>query len=213
MVLSLGVVAPAWATPLPPGGSVTPATISFSVPKGSVLASATINYTFGPGQNGTLREEVINVGGKLDFLYQVTQTGKGVTTLSTGSSFKGTNLDVFQAKTIGGAGVKFNTGNAQVNPETRSADGASVTFNFSPSVKNQNHSYIQILETNSVNFTKGSLTLTSSSGATTSIPGLFVPVAVPEPATIVLWCALFGGVVLVATRKKWMNLARLPMRC
>jgi len=207
VAMCLGVAAPVSATPLPPGGSVTPATTTYNVAKGSVLAAATINYTLGPGMNGTLREEVVKESsGKLDFLYQFTQTGKASVTMSTGSSFKGAALDVFQAKTITGAGVKFNAGSSKVSTESRSADGSTLSFTFSPPVKNSMASYIQILKTNALKFTTGTFTVTGSNGASTTITGLFVPIAVPEPATIVMWCALFGGLVLAATRKNWKRL-------
>jgi hypothetical protein len=118
-------------------------------------------------------------------------------------------LDVSQTPSIIHVhGITFSAGRSPAATASRSADGSTVTWSFplpSP-VSNQHASFIQIVSTNSTGFTVGNITFTSATGATVTVTGIFVPLPVAEPATILMWAGVFGGLILAGTRKKWLRL-------
>src|SRR5437868_4247375 len=92
--LLLGLTASTKAVPLPPGGTTG---VPTGTAIGSIIDSATFNFSFS-GKTGTLQEEVVRTAsGKLDFLYQVTFTsGSGSIASLTVGNLTGLSTSVFQ---------------------------------------------------------------------------------------------------------------------
>jgi hypothetical protein len=219
-LLLLGAV-PARAEPLLPGQTINPVpgggASTFTIPSGShIVANGTLNYAFSSGGTtymGTLREEVVKLSsGTLDFLYQFTATGSNPPNQMNGPSsvtlnaFNGVSTDVSQAQKISGPGVTFGTGKADYTSASRStAPGTSITFDMASALNPKTSpAYTIVVATNATSFdNKGTAT---APGFTGTLQGVYEALPAPEPATLILWAGVFGGMALVgairARRKK-----------
>ncbi len=179
----------------------------------SPLAAVTLDFKNGAGTTvATLREEVVkdSVTGRLDFLYQVTRTGGGDITAFSATGFHGVLTDVYQVQkvTLGNpGGVSFNSGTTAADTDMRSSlvtdDGNTIAFNLTGALPSGKSTYVQIVKTNSTDYNRNGTATLSPSGF--SVSGVLAPVAVPEPATLVLWggicVGLLGGVVWCRRRR------------
>jgi hypothetical protein len=201
MILTLAVAAGvlcgfqnAQATPLLPGTPEFPGQPIVGVDNSAFLAGATLQANTGklafatPGATiGTLQEAVYReVGGTLDFLYQVeTASGDPVVRL-TATSYTGSTTDVGQTAAFG---VFTDVGTLQAGTADRSASGNTVGFDFRPiALAPGFDSYVLIIRTNATSFKAGNMGVTD--GGTANKTG-FAPS--PEPASVVLLGSCFAG--------------------
>jgi len=215
-VLSLfAFSSPAWATALAPGGTAVPAA---TVESGTVVASSTTTYSFGGGADtGTVRQEVVvQAGGNLDFLYQVSVAKGDVATLS-GSNFSdgvSFSTDVYEAaSTSGVTGNIMATGTQKVAPnaDSRSASGKVVNFPFSSAVGVGVTSFVEIVKTNATTFDSGGNTGFLDDSPPGSASPFFEPAGspTPEPSTFVLLSGTMIGLGVGAYRRRKNRIAKV----
>lgn len=197
-LLALVAVAPASATVLNAGDSKAIDQANYSTTGATIVASSTLNYNFtqaGPTRAGTLRQQVVRLAdGKLDIMYQFTQTGGPGLSAFTLNAFKSVFTDVTQAEFVTGPGVTFGQGKTTVATATRSGGiGESIQFDLSQAIGGgKSPVYTVIVHTNSTAFdTSGSLTLPGFSGV--QVFGVYSALPIPEPTTVVLWGGAFVG--------------------
>ncbi|MHB1424368.1 MAG: hypothetical protein ACYC3I_14435 [Gemmataceae bacterium] len=220
----------AWATPLPPGGSVSPSIVNGTgVSSGfTILAdsgwqsSSTGNPAFGGG-TGQVREIVVsgdtnNPSKGLDFIYQLQNTSSTSSAVSLAAlnafTYGSFSTDVVAANP--GASSFSNSGNSFSAPTTgggsnptsatRSSNGTEVSFNFGSSGNGTlapgSYSDLLIVRTNAPNYSAGIFDF--SDGGTSSQLNGFDPAAAPEPASVILLagCLACLGVAGVWPRRK-----------
>jgi len=183
--------APARATVLGPGGTVTAPNPTFgpiAYSGGTVLVSvaneAPVVFS---GIDGTLTTEVIREsGGTLDFLYQIVAASSNTTNIQrvTATSFGGFSTDV----QWGTAGTPFSTPTmaGTVASADRSLDGTTVGWSFtSAGVAAGQESYVLIIKTNATSYTTGS-TFAIDGGIMSfnSYAPSGTVASVPEPSTL-----------------------------
>jgi hypothetical protein len=198
------ISAPAHATALPPGSTVTPGTFATNpvTDTGNVVL-ATTNGT----ATGTLNGATLNVSytawvvqvnnaadlrttdlgqqsaGNLDFVYQFTNLPSSSTVVESTSHFN------FGNSVSNGVGVDYYApGATNVPPNLASrgtVDGATVKFNFlgSGDVNPGQTSTVDVIETRATNFTIGNYTFQDGVTINTNA---YQPAVIPEPTTMVL---------------------------
>jgi hypothetical protein len=197
-VIVAGVLAaaPAHATSLAPGGSVTTPNASFGPiaygNSGTVLASfvnEAPTFSSTPSFTGTLTTEVIKEsGGTLDFLYQITAA-----TTNTTNIHRVTANDFTNALTnvqFGTAGFSFVAPtNSMMSGADRSSDGSTIGWSIVPAgssggVAPGEISQVLIVRTNAITFTTGN-TFAIDGGIMSF--NSFAPLQfVPEPSSLAL---------------------------
>jgi hypothetical protein len=197
IVAGILAAAPAHATVLAPGGSVTTPDATFGPiaygGAGTVVASFVSEApTFStPGFSGTLTTEVIQQGsGTLDFLYQITAATTNTTNIhrvtATDFSLAGLTTNV----QFGTAGFSFVAPtNVMMSGADRSGDGSTIGWSIVPAgssagVSPGQTSYVLIVKTNAVSFKAGSTF--AIDGGIMSFKS-FAPLqlqSVPEPSTL-----------------------------
>lgn len=187
------------ASLLPPGTVAAP---DFPVANpAALLASTTAPFT-APTFTGTLTAAVYTsapdptntacpAGGCLDFYYQVTNNTGSATSLDRLSNFffGMTIVDAafrITAPTLNAPG--FVAGTHAPILASRSTDGDTVTFTFSPPTSNRvfpgETSNIVVIRTNATNFTTGYTSVIDGGAAT--VVTYSPSAAVPEPASLLL---------------------------
>jgi len=199
--IALLVLAPsAKANVLLPGGTVAPD--APNVNGGIIADTGWQNFSY-PGTTGEVLELVVadNTNpygaGDMSFIYQVQITGGGhpaVVTLS-GYDYTGWQTDVQAGCEVGDALLPCAGSTMPVNV-TRTADGSSVNFNFTPELGAGMWSYSLIIATDATSIVPGSIGVQDGGGTTANgyAPG------VPEPATLSL--IGMGLLSLLGLRKK-----------
>lgn len=187
----------AFATLLPPGGTVTPNATSLT---GLILADSVKPFSFA-GDTGTMEESVVQStsgnpfgAGDLSFLFQVS-VSTGVVEHLTDTSFAGFSTDAMYDATAGGA--SYVNGNDAPTEADRAVDGSVVSFDFPGAAgitSTTGPSYTLIINTNALFYQPGTVGLIDGGGET--LPG-YEP-AVPEPATAMV---ALVGLPLLARRR------------
>jgi hypothetical protein len=201
-VALLAVAVPsAWATPLPPGGTVSGSASGNVLPTytGTVTASvpfqnASFAFQSQSGENiGFVSSAVVkSASGGLDFIYQVNVSLGRITGLAIGS-FGNITTDVFQ--TLDNSNLhntnQYFPGNVSVASYDRSSGtGNTIDVAFSGSgVGAEQASFLVIVHTNSSSYTLSQLKVTSMG----QFLGIQTLAPVPEPATILLWTVTLVG--------------------
>jgi hypothetical protein len=202
--LLLSFSAPARADLLP-GGSGSPDTtldLSGLTLLASGSASGSSSGAFGT-VDWTLTDAVfrdsknIYGAGDLDFMYQIAFTGTGAVSTVGVSSFAGFSTDAGYTASGGSLpGGVFVDGILYPFQDSRSADGAAVTFAWS-NYGSENTTYnLVIVETNATSYdSNGVASVTANAVDPTA--SIFEPVAatVPEPG---MFAPLAGGLLLLA---------------
>jgi hypothetical protein len=194
--LAVGAVG-AHATPLPPGGVVTPVVV-IPFPGGTQLDSVYYANVGLADTRTNIRVAVYrNAGGTLDFYYQVTNVSPvppgDILRALTASSFTGFTTDVWAISNGAAiacsacAGGTFLTGSQDPASADRSPSGSVVGFNFPiPAgfgIDPGETSLVLLISTNATNYTAGFVSILNS-GTTTR--EAFQPAAAPEPASLAL---------------------------
>jgi hypothetical protein len=203
------------ATSLPPGGSVTPETgsVSFS----SVVDSKQVSYSF-KGNTGVIAEAVVvdSVTGNYDFVYQVQPSAGTVFNIklagynNVGGPASGNNLNVFQQTSpITTPNAGFVTGDVALTNAARSnGSGDNVNWTYAGSGSSVgNPSELVVFQTNVQAYQKNEQAVITFDSGGTSNPSdrlIFAPRggAVPEPASLLIWSGVAGGLGLFAWRKR-----------
>jgi len=187
---------------LPPGSGPTAPDV-FASETGTLLATQTGSFSYGSGLtaiSGNYREQVYReASGTLNFVYQFSATsGTGEVTRFTVTNFAGFTTDVgYLTSTPSG----FSAGTAIPATVDRSPSGATVGFNFSPSVTAGTTTVPLIVVTDATNFTASNVNFID--GGVSSQPGFGPAPSVPEPASFMLLAGMMmGGAGLAYRRRK-----------
>ena len=214
--LGLAAIVPstfAASVPLAPGTGTPVLFDNGNLPASGLVASGsfTVTNTFNPNETATALERVYNVGGLLDFFYQITNTSPAP---PTGDSFNEVVLDFFKpyftAVAYDSNGSLVNTkpqnGALLGNVVTRSLGGDSLNFFFilaaggdGALVPGATTDWLEI-DTSAQTFdTKGTISVADGGVAITG--GAFEPAgpSVPEPMTM----GLFGGGLALLGVARW----------
>jgi hypothetical protein len=214
VVLSILNASHAWATSLPPGGSVTPSLVSGTGVSSGYTILANTGWESISTSDGTakVREIVVkgdtnNPYGGLDFIYQMHNTS-GNNSGNNLSALNAINFGSFQTDVIAanphatsfsdGGNSFLKPGGSGYNPTgaTRSNDGSQVSFNFGTSGNAKltpgSKSDLLIVRTDASNYTTGSITFTDDGGGTSGSAGGFTA-STPEPASVFLLAGCLAG--------------------
>ena len=195
-------------TPLPPGSTVV--ITAGSLNPYLVLASETHTVTTGPLAGTVVFSEVIaeKIPGSphnvfdtshLDFVYQVTPPASDI------KGLKSVSVASFKGLTVSTAVEYLGPGNYKPVSATRTADGNTVSFGFTPTTKLPVQPYTELLVVHTNvgtkalglgNATFGDLTTSGSLGH------VFSPSAVPEPGTLLLGCVAIPGLAFCYIRNR-----------
>lgn len=164
---------------------------------------------------GSLTEAVVrNVGGTLDFYYQITNNAGSTSSLerNINSAFASTappgfTTEVFYRTDNAGLGSLFSAGSPSAVPLTadRSANARRVGFTFSGIAPGET-SRILVIRTNATTFTNGVSLISDDlilGEGTFDAVGSFQPAAaaIPEPASLVLLSSAFAAAGYVARHR------------
>jgi hypothetical protein len=201
---SLAGVSGAAVVGLSPNTGVTSIPSDGSTFTGTFAASTTVTLvnTLNPTESASVTEQVYRSGGTLDFYYQITNTGTGdaLNTVELGK-FTGTTTSVAYLTSNGGTIVPVNAPGANV--ASRTATGDLINFFFQSAGSGGQFpagtttDYLEV-DTNATLFDVGGFGAAIDGGAAQG-PGLFEPVAVPEPASLGLLAV--AGAAAVGRRR------------
>lgn len=179
-VATLAFVSSAKANVINPGQTVAPDAIAT---KGTILQdTGLMPFTLADGTSGTVAELVVQdtaspyASGDYSFVYQVTVSSGNVGAI-TGYNYAGFLTDVEAGVGCGGSVTCSGTQNAPTSA-SRTADGGTIQFNFSPFVVAGQNSESLIIATNATSYHSGLIGVID--GAATTLNG-WAP-NVPEPA-------------------------------
>lgn len=205
ILLTLAIpLTPAFATTLPPGGSINGPTPLGSNPITALhfLTSVGGNWSFPsppdptPG-SGTYTESVYtDSNGFLVFAFQVKNAGPDIVeTLTSARWSSGVTIDAEQW--VGGQGG-WLSGTTGGKASTISRHSGVIRWSLNPYIGSNRNTYVLLLYTNAKKFVPGSFTI--QDGGTATVAGL---VPAPEPATLsLLGIGLFGLLVLRRTQTR-----------
>lgn len=179
LALVFGTLSPAFATPVAPGGTVSPSVFSAD---GLTSVSSIIRGTISPGTFTANYETQVftdtnNVfcSGCLDFVYFVASQGPGVIERTTMFDLDGFSTNV---------GYILNGGVAPVEVD-RTATGGTIGFSFDTTgLRTGQSSDFFVIQTNATNYTSGLFSIQDGSAGTGPA---YQPTGVtPEPSSLVL---------------------------
>jgi hypothetical protein len=184
LMLVVGFAAPTLATPIAPGGVVSPVSGEPCPACGGPFLADTGGTAWGSGSFSGFYRSVVyqGAGGGLEFWYQALNDSTSTAAIQQllMTSFLGWGTDVLYYDVGGGGALKIPTG------ATRSASGDEIGFQFgdlAPGTQSQ----AVVIRTNATAFRSGSLVIsTGGSNPTQETVAAFAPTPIPEPGSMTL---------------------------
>jgi hypothetical protein len=156
---------------------------------GTLLASVTTPASTAAFSGTATSAVVSNAGGTLDFYFQLASNASSIDSINrlSGFNFDKYTTDVFNITNGSAIGSLFVNGTIDSLTADRSANGSTVGFNYGSLFLPGTTSLVLEIRTNATSFTVGNLAISAGvNGNASSFQPSGVPLAVPEPASLLL---------------------------